>query len=116
VVNDKRDGIEDTETGGELKDDELLGTVMHYNLIFHSSNRLELLVVTFELEEWQILVEMRDAAGYAGWTRNTEGWDALEEHTDPSRCAGVTIESGNITQINLTDSNLAGGESPFDVC
>jgi hypothetical protein len=115
VANDKRDGIEDTETGGELEDDELLGTVMHYNLICHSSKRLELLVMTFELEEWKILVEIRDDAGIADWTENTEGWDALEEHKDPSRCAGVTMESGKITEIALGNSNLAGGESPGSV-
>jgi hypothetical protein len=114
VVNDKRDGIEDTEMGGELEDDELLGVVIHYNPICHSSKRLELLVTFFELEEWQILVKMRDATGYADWTRNTEGWDTLEEHKDPSRCAGVTIESGKITKINLNSANLTGGESPFD--
>jgi hypothetical protein len=113
VVNDKRDGIEDTETGGELEDDELLGAVIHYNPICYSSKRLELLVANFELEEWQILVKMRDDTGYADWTRNTEGWDTLEEHKDPSRCAGVTMESGKIAEINLSDSNLAGGESPF---
>jgi hypothetical protein len=113
VVNDKRDGIEDT--GGELEDDELLGTVMHYNPICHLSKRLELLVMTFELEEWQILVEMRDAAGYADWTCNTEGWGTLEEHKDPSRCAGVTTESGKITKIDLSNSNLAGGESPLTI-
>jgi hypothetical protein len=105
VVNDKRDSIEDTETGGEL-------AVMHYNPICYSSKRLELLVTNFELEEWQILVKMRDDTCYADWTRNTEGWDTLEEHKDPSQCAGVTIESGKITKINLSNSNLAGGESP----
>jgi hypothetical protein len=116
VVNDKRDGIEDTETGGELEDDELLRTVMHYNPICHSSKGLELLVMTFELEEWKILVEMRDAAGYAYWTRNTEGWDTPDEHKDPRRCAGVTIESGKITKIDLSNSNLAGGEFLFKDC
>ena len=67
VVNDKRDGIEDTETGGELEDGELLGAVIHYNPICHSTKRLELLVTNFALEEWQILVELRDGTGYAGW-------------------------------------------------
>ena len=108
VVNDKRDGIDDTETGGELEDDELLGAVIHYNPICHSTKRLELLVTNFGLEEWQILVEMRDAAGYADWTRNTKGWDTLEEHKDPSRCAGVTIESGKITTIELSFCALSG--------
>jgi hypothetical protein len=115
VVNDKRDGIEDTETGGELEDNESLGAVMHYNPTCYSSKRLELLVTNFELEEWQILVEMRDAAGYADWTCNTEGWGTLEEHKDPSRCAGVTTESGKITKIDLSNSNLAGGESPLTI-
>ena len=109
VVNDKRDGIEDTETGGELEDDELLGTVIHYNPICHSSKRLELLVTNFGLEEWQILVEMRDATGYADWRGKKEGWDTLEEHTDPSRCSGITVyASGKIAQIDLGSNNLAG--------
>jgi hypothetical protein len=108
VVNDKRDGIENTGTGGELKDDELLGVVIHYNPICYASKRLELSTTNFELEDWQILVKLRDDTGYAGWTRNTEGWDTLEEHKDPSRCAGVIIESGKITKIDLSNSNLAG--------
>jgi hypothetical protein len=108
VVNDKRDRIDETETGGELEDDELLGTVIHYNPICYSSKRLELLVTNFELEEWKILVEMRDATGFADWTCNEEGWGTLEEHKDPSRCEGVTIESGKITKIELCESNLAG--------
>jgi hypothetical protein len=66
------------------------------------------------LEEWQILVEMRDDTGYADWTENRKGWDTLEEHKDPSQCAGVTVKSGKITKIDLRDSNLAGGESSFD--
>jgi hypothetical protein len=112
VVNDKRDGIEDTETGGELEDDELLGAVIHYNPICHSTKRLELLVTNFALEEWQILVELRDGTGYAGWKYNKEGWDTLEEHKDPSRCNGITVDaSGKITSINLYGNNLAGKKS-----
>jgi hypothetical protein len=116
VMDDKRDGIENMGTGGELEDDEVLGTVVHYNPICHLTKRLELLVMNFEPEEWQILVEMRDAVGYVDWTRNTEGWDTLQEHKDPSRCEGITIESGKITKIDLSNSNLAGGESSFDDC
>jgi hypothetical protein len=109
VVNDKRDGIEDTETGGELEDDELLGAVMHYNPICHSTKRLELLVTNFALEEWQILVKLRDGTGYAGWTSKKEGWEMLEEHKDPSRCGGITVDaSGKITQIFLYGSKLTG--------
>jgi hypothetical protein len=36
VVNDKRGGIEDTETRGELEDGELLGAVIYYNPTCHS--------------------------------------------------------------------------------
>jgi hypothetical protein len=64
VVNDKRGGIE--ETGGELEDDELLGAVIHCKPTFHLMKRLELLVTNFELEEWSILVKLRDGTGYAG--------------------------------------------------
>ena len=109
VVNDKRDGIEDTETGGELEDAELLGVVIHYNPICHSTKRLELLVTNFELEEWQILVKLRDGTGYAGWRGMKEGWDTLEEHTDPSRCSGITVDAdGKITEIGLDSKNLTG--------
>jgi hypothetical protein len=66
-----------------------------------------------ELGAWQVLAELRDHTGYAEWRRNKEGWGALEEHRDPSRCAGVTMESGEITKIDLSSSNLAGGESPI---
>ena len=66
-----------------------------------------------ELGAWQVLAELRDHTGYAEWSKNKEGWGALEEHRDPSRCAGVTMESGEITEIDLDSSNLAGGESPI---
>jgi hypothetical protein len=118
VVNDKRDGIEDSETGGELEDDELLGAVMHYNPICYSTKRLELLVTNFALEEWQILVKLRDGTGYAGWTNETleehkkEGWDTLEEHKDPSQCSGIAVDAnGKITEIDLYGNNLAGKKS-----
>jgi hypothetical protein len=64
-----------------------------------------------QFEEWQILAELGDATWFASWSKNKEGWDTLEEHRDPSRCAGVTVESGKITQIDLADSNLVGGGS-----
>jgi hypothetical protein len=67
-----------------------------------------------QLEEWQILVELRDATEFASWSQNKEGWDTLEEHHDPSRCAGVTMESGKITKIGLNSSDLMGGESHVD--
>jgi hypothetical protein len=57
--------IEDTETGGELEGAELLGAVIHYNPICHSTKGLELLVMNFGLAAWQILVELRDFTGYA---------------------------------------------------
>jgi hypothetical protein len=86
---------------------------------------------------WQILVELRDHTGFADWSDNTDGWDTLEEHRDPSQCAGVTMDdddakewnyvsrrfetedglpytsvNGEITEIELSDSNLAGGKPP----
>ena len=53
---------------------------------------------------------IRDATDFANWSKNKDGWDTLEEHCDPSRCAGVTMESGKITKIELPSSNLSGGE------
>ena len=112
VVNDKRDGIE--ETGGELEDDELLGAVIHYNPIFYSAKRLELVVTNFELEEWEILVKLRDGTGYVGWSNKKEGWDTLEEHKDPSQCSRIEVDaSGKITKILLYGSNLTGKKSLF---
>ena len=63
-----------------------------------------------QLEEWQVLAELRDATDFANWSMNKGGWDTLEEHHDPSRCEGVAMESGTITEIGLEDSNLNGGE------
>jgi hypothetical protein len=56
------------------------------------------------------LVDIRDATDFANWSKNKDGWDTLEEHCDPSRCAGVTMESGTITKISLPSSNLNGNE------
>jgi hypothetical protein len=112
VVGDKRDSIEHTETGGELEDDELLGAVIHYNPICHSTKRLELLVTNFELEDWQILVKLRDSTGYASWTCKKEGWDTLEEHKDPSGCSGIAVDaSGKIARIDLCRNKLRGKKS-----
>jgi Leucine-rich repeat (LRR) protein len=70
---------------------------------------------------WQILVELRDHTGFANWKESTNGWGTLEEHRDPSQCAGwvngnlagVTVDdSGEITKIDLRSSNLAGGKPP----
>jgi hypothetical protein len=63
-----------------------------------------------QLEEWQVLVDIRYATDFANWSKNKDGWDTLEEHCDPSRCAGVTMKSGTITEIELSSSNLNGGE------
>jgi hypothetical protein len=57
-----------------------------------------------------VLAELRDATDFANWSKNKYGWDTLEEHHDPSQCAGVTMES-RITKIALSYSNLRGGES-----
>jgi hypothetical protein len=51
---------------------------MHCNPTSHLMKRLELLVTNFELEEWSILVKLRDATGYAGWQGENGGWDTLE--------------------------------------
>jgi hypothetical protein len=58
--------------------DELLGAVIHYNPIFYSTKRLELVVANFELEEWSILVKLRDGTGCAGWQGENAGWDTLD--------------------------------------
>jgi hypothetical protein len=75
---------------------------------------LELTVMIGEETEWRVLVALRDATDYALWSANTAGWDTLEEHQDPSCCAGVTVETwsgdGKVTEINLSFSNLQGGE------
>jgi len=58
---------------------------------------------------WQVLAELRDHTGFANWDQNKEGCGTLEEHRDPSQCAGVTVNnSGEITKIDLSSSNLAG--------
>jgi hypothetical protein len=62
-------------------------------------------------EEWQILSELKANTGFANWSKNTDGWDTLEEHHDPGKCAGVTTSLGKITWIDLNNSNLMGGES-----
>jgi hypothetical protein len=67
--------------------------------------------------EWQVLAELHDHTGFANWTNNQDGWCTLEEHRDPSRCAGVTVESRKIAEIKLENSNLTGSESPrLSIC
>ena len=66
-----------------------------------------------ELGAWQVLAELRDHTGFAKWRQNKEGWGALEEHRDPSQCTGVTMESGEITEIDLSCSNLSGKVNIF---
>jgi hypothetical protein len=58
--------------------------------------------------EWQVLAELRDHTGFVNWRKHKDGWGTLEEHRDSSQCAGVTVESGKITKIELLSSNLAG--------
>ena len=63
-------------------------------------------------------MDIRDATDFVNWSKNKDGWDTLEEHCDPSRCAGVTmpnrglidLESGTVTEIKLARSNLNGDE------
>jgi hypothetical protein len=87
---------------------------MHYNPICHSTKRLELLVTNFALEEWQILVKLRDGTGYAGWARDKEGWDTLEEHKDPNRCRGIAADTnGKITKIVFWGNNLTGKKNMY---
>ena len=57
------------------------------------------------------MVDIRVATDFANWSQNKDGWDTLEKHHDPSRCGGVTMESGKITKIDLSSSDLTGGES-----
>ena len=93
--------------GKALGDDEAVETALAC-----SGSAAELHVsVWVGLLEWQVLVELRDALNYESWTKNKEGWDALEEHNDPSSCAGVTVgEDGNIIKIGLIRMSLEGGE------
>jgi hypothetical protein len=96
--------------GEALGDDETVETALAY-----SGSTAELHVsVWVGLPEWQVLVEVRDALNYEGWRNNKEGWDALEEHNDPSSCAGVTVgEDGNwVMMIDLSWTSLQGGEYP----
>ena len=57
------------------------------------------------------MADIRVATDFANWSQNKDGWDTLEEHHDPSRCGGVTMESGKITKIEISSSDLTGGES-----
>jgi hypothetical protein len=60
------------------------------------------------------LVELRDGTGYAGWTGKKEGWNMLEEHKDPGRCGGLTVDAdGKITSIELQGLNLTGKKRTF---
>jgi tetratricopeptide (TPR) repeat protein len=61
--------------------------------------------------EWWVLAELRDATNFTNWSAHKDDWGTLEKHRDPSQCAGVTVQSGEITRINLSRSNLMGGES-----
>jgi hypothetical protein len=93
--------------GEALGDDETVETALSY-----SGTTAELHVrVWVRLIEWQVLIEVRDAMGWGSWSKNKRGWNALEEHNDPSRCAGVIVgEDGNIVEINLSRTGLTGGE------
>jgi hypothetical protein len=53
---------------------------------------------------------IRDVTDFANWSRNKDGWGALETHHDPSRCAGIKMESKKIKVIHLSSSNLTGIE------
>jgi hypothetical protein len=64
-----------------------------------------------QLGEWKVLVDIREATNFANWSENKGGWYTLEEHHDPSRCGGVTMESGKTTKIDWDFSTLTGGES-----
>ena len=86
-------------------------TYIHDHAISHSHACINARLFALQLGEWKVLVDIREATNFANWSDNKDGWDTLEEHHDPSRCGGVTMESGKITKIELGYSNLAGGES-----
>ena len=85
-------------------------TYIHDHAISHSHACINARLFALQLGEWKVLVNIRDATDFANWSKNKDGWDTLEEHCDPSRCAGVTMESGSITMFRLPSSNLNGGE------
>jgi hypothetical protein len=60
--------------------------------------------------ELDALIELRDATGYAGWSKNKEGWDELEEHRDPSKCGGITLDSTTklVTAIEFLNVGMNG--------
>jgi hypothetical protein len=59
--------------------------------------------------EWEILIILRNSTGYSGWVSNADGWANLEEHKDPSQCAGVVVDNaGKVLKLELGDSNLTG--------
>jgi hypothetical protein len=80
-----------------------------------SRGAAELVVTNFELEleEWNILIKLRDGTGYEleEWSSDKAGgWDTLEEeHKDPSQCSGIEVDaSGKITwQVRRAYSDIA---------
>jgi hypothetical protein len=101
ILDDQRDA-EDLE----LKDDETVEEVLTYSA---STTELQLGVVAGDNAAWENLTKLRDATGYTTWQSSQEGWSMLEEHQDPSQCAGVEMDVNDVASLNLSCSNLTGG-------
>jgi Leucine-rich repeat (LRR) protein len=103
----------------QLIDNETVGSVLSYSPICVAQGptaALELvLAVMIDVEEWESLVSVRDALGYAQWTDYRAGWAKLEEHKNVSRCEGVEVdEYGKISDLCLLDANLQrSGDEDF---
>jgi hypothetical protein len=90
----------------ELGDSETVGAVLA-----HTASSIELeLALIHRLEEWTVLVDLREATGFDGWKEVRKwGWDSLETHQDPSQCCGVFVnESGKISELDLGFMDLCG--------
>jgi hypothetical protein len=80
----------------------------------------------------QVLVDVRESTGYAGWTKHKEGWDMLETYTTMEELwagsmyddnihrrvtqhlgGGVTVKDGNLDSIKLENCNLTGTSHPL---
>jgi hypothetical protein len=67
----------------------------------------------------QVLIDIRESAGYAGWTRNKKGWDKLESYTTTKELhnpygiggggvCGVKVKDGKLVEIDFDGYNLTG--------
>jgi hypothetical protein len=110
AMHDQRDDSENLE----LKNRDTVSMVMDFTGQTGSPTgtpELELAVIVQScFQEWELLIQFRDATGYLDWTRHRDGWDMLETHQDPSCCSGVSVNktTGKVEMIALDQSNLTG--------